>query len=215
MPAAPTAVSTSVGSLNLVVSFTEGGGSHDRPSTTARSEARSVGYSAAWERRPRVAELSAELARLSGLVAIVEHAAAYDGGILDKSLPWAPEPTLLDHIRTSAPEVEVFRLKYASPLEIGLVVGQAIIASVSALSALVYGVKRLYGLDLELKTHRADREAEFLAAQRVARAIQSASDEDLRFNDWPPAARQLIDEHARLTRFEGEDAVLDEDDATS
>gem|GEM_PF-4759009 len=105
---------------------------------------------------------------------------------------------LSSYIDEQALEIRVARLSYASPLEVSLVVGQIVLGSVSALSALIYAVKRLYGLDLELKTHREERRAEFTAAQHLASLVQREAGSD--DSGWPPGVRHLIDNESRSFR---------------
>jgi hypothetical protein len=71
---------------------------------------------------------------------------------------------------------EILRLSYESPLEIALIVAPTIAASVSALATLIYGLKRLYGVDLEFRTYREERRAEYLAAKDLATRLADTSE---------------------------------------
>ena len=62
--------------------------------------------------------------------------------------------------------VEILRLSYASPVEIVLAVASGAAATRTGLQVLIYGVKRIYGIDLELVTYRAELRARFLEAKK-------------------------------------------------
>jgi hypothetical protein len=135
--------------------------------------------------RHTVESIRNELRLLGRLAVIAEYTSMWPSPKL------LGERQLANRLGYEAPKIPVARLSYASPLEVGLVVSQAVLASVSALSALIYGVKRLYGLDLELRTHREERRVQFLAAQQLAKRIGAGSDDGA--SAWPPEVKRTID----------------------
>jgi hypothetical protein len=114
--------------------------------------------------------------------------------------PVSPHRTdvLDEYVKAYAGDTVVTGLSYASPLEITWGVSQAVLGSVSAFSALIYGIKRIYGLDLELKAHREEQRAKFEKAKEEATRIEPMSraeeDKDEDFL-WPPGVRSRIDYH--------------------
>lgn len=93
-----------------------------------------------------------------------------------------------------AGDTVVAGLHYASPLEFSLAVSQFVLGSVSALSALIYGIKRIYGLDLEMKAHREEQRAKFEKAKEEANRAERISESDGP-SPWPPSVRRRIDTH--------------------
>lgn len=69
-----------------------------------------------------------------------------------------------------APKSQVVLLHYGSPflLHIGIAA-----LSVPGLGALVFGAKRLFGLDLEFKAYREQRKVEYLKAKRIAEYLEA------------------------------------------
>lgn len=97
----------------------------------------------------RATDAAAELARLVRMLSFVD-------GIRDPVEGGATNAVL------------VRRIRYESPLEIVLNVEAALVAAPAALAALIVLAKRVYGLDLELLTHREERREKFYVAKRQA-----------------------------------------------
>jgi hypothetical protein len=70
----------------------------------------------------------------------------------------------------------VRRLQLGSPFEVLLVVPPLAAAAVPSVALLFYGIKRVFGLDLELRIHRAKLRAELAKAQRLAREAEAEED---------------------------------------
>lgn len=112
-------------------------------------------------------------------------------------------------------KVEILRLSYESPLEIALVVAPSVAASVSALATLIYAIKRLYGVDLEFRTYREERRAEYLAAKDLARRLDQSSKVTLQQDDPFQDAVQIIDDKSGAGRIRrAQDAILSDDDCS-
>ena len=111
-----------------------------------------------------VADISAELAMLAGVITAAEWMASAPGAAA------GPQPTtvvaedLVAAVQRRRDGVPVHRLRYESPVEIGLVIVSALTIGKVGLTTLVYMVKRVYGLDLEIRTHRAELEERHLEA---------------------------------------------------
>lgn len=79
-------------------------------------------------------------------------------------------PRAVEQANKHAIDVELVQVRYGSPLEIVIHVAPIVTAVGSAMTVLVYGIKRLYGLDFEFKTQREVRRREYLEAKRLADA---------------------------------------------
>jgi hypothetical protein len=124
-----------------------------------------------------VGQVADELERLGRIVATSLLVARPRLGRLGPEREWSETArAFADRVSRWAPEMPIERLSYASPVEVVIQVSQAIVVSVPALTALIYGVKRLYGLDLELQTHRHELMARFEEAKEAS-AKAAAEDE--------------------------------------
>lgn len=68
-------------------------------------------------------------------------------------------------------EPPVREVHFASPLSLLVEMPLPILGSISAMSLLIYGVKRIWGLPLEFRTHHEEQRAQFSAA--AARAVEA------------------------------------------
>jgi len=104
-------------------------------------------------------------------------------------------------------DVDVRRVRYASPLEVALVVPAAILVTKSALALLLFGVKRVYGYDLELRAHREEQRAAFYDARALAEEAERAwiAERELPAL-WTPEMVALLRQLA-LERSEDEDRL--------
>lgn len=85
-----------------------------------------------------------------------------------------------------SPAVPVHKLRYQSPLELALLVPPVVIASRLALEALILTLRRLYNLELEIRTDHEDKRAAFYEARKRARQAERAwLDGDEPPEDWP------------------------------
>lgn len=204
--ASSTAVATRAGSITLTVLF-DGPPPESSPPPQYERAAKKAQALQRLRQRHTVESVRYELILLGRLTAIAEYASISPS-------PKVSEHRLANRLSYQAHRVPVARLSYSSPLEVGLVVSQAALASVSALSALIYGIKRLYGLDLELRTHRAERRVQFLAAQQLAKHMEGWADDES--SAWPPGVKRAIENerHARPHRTHGATraTLSDEDD---
>lgn len=73
-------------------------------------------------------------------------------------------------------EPRVLKVAFGSPLFVSLEIGREVAASIGALSFLIYGLKRAWGVDLELKAHREEMRERFFEAKRRASDAQSRMD---------------------------------------
>jgi len=62
----------------------------------------------------------------------------------------------------------LFKAEYGSPLVLLVELPRAIVLDVGAMALLIYGLKRLWTLPLEIRTHVEEKRALFLEAQRRA-----------------------------------------------
>jgi hypothetical protein len=106
----------------------------------------------------------------------------------------SPLEELTKDIERLASRVGIARLRYESPLEIALIIPPAVYASKVALPALIFAVKRMYGIDLELRTHREEQRAAFLIAKRRADAMQRALSEGREPESWTPGTLEGLSE---------------------
>ena len=65
-------------------------------------------------------------------------------------------------------EPELVRAHYGSPLEGILAISAELGGHLAAMAFLIYGVKRLWGIDLELKTHREELRKRYFEASEKA-----------------------------------------------
>ena len=70
--------------------------------------------------------------------------------------------------RETSSTVFVRHLQLGSPFDIALTLPAAIATATPAVTALIYAAKRLWGFDLELRTHREEMRAKYLEAKRRA-----------------------------------------------
>lgn len=146
-----------------------------------------------------VRDVEQQLRTMSELVAVATWVA--------ESNPRETKPDF-EQINTIAESTAVLRISYASPLEVALVVAPAVASSRLALAALISAARRLYGVDLELKTYREERRAEFLQAKRLAWWIEHGT-------DAPTWSSWLEEKAQQSAAFDGLDAALADDDAAS
>jgi hypothetical protein len=103
-------------------------------------------------------------------------------------------------------EPQIVRLRYGSPFEVIARLSDPILGGAVAMSVVIYGIKRLWKLPTELRTHSADVEAEYLIAQTFA--IEALERRDLvrdRYNASTRKARATMD--ALFTRMGGVRAI--------
>jgi hypothetical protein len=97
-----------------------------------------------------------------------------------------------DNIEEVAGAVGVRRLRYESPLEIALFVPAALLASRHALAVLIFSLKRMYGIDLEFRTHRQQQRAAFYEAKKQATEAELAWLAEQDPESWPPGLLQSV-----------------------
>jgi hypothetical protein len=200
---------TTTDTLNLLVVFAQppdlatGRVGHGSKAEQARSRLLIV------ERTPTVGNVGKELRLLGRAVATADLIADFRP---KRGEPIEEATHLSGQVALQVPEVRISRLSYESPLEIGLIVSHGVLDSVAALAALIYGIKRLYGLDLELKTHREDRRAEFLEAEQRVQYLEAGTKDP---EGWPRGTRERINELGMKSpehTLAGEHAVLSDQD---
>jgi hypothetical protein len=108
-------------------------------------------------------------------------------------------PTLNPYGRGRLLPPKVSRVHFGSPLITSVELGREIAASVGAIAFLIYGLKRIWGLDLELKTHREEMRARFVEAKRRAGDAQSRIDTA----EALATAEKLKEEIARIDNAQG------------
>lgn len=96
-----------------------------------------------------------------------------------------------------ADRIEIRRLQYESPLEIALLLPPAIIASKVGLSIVIFAIRRMYGMDLELRTYREDLRAEYYAAKRHAEEARRAWEAGRDPEHWPAG---MLEEFSQLIK---------------
>ena len=112
------------------------------------------------------------------------------------------------------------RLRYESPLEMALVVAPAVFASLSTLAALIFAVKRMYSLDLEIRTNREEHRAAFWEAKQRADQAELAwlAGRDPEF--WPPGVLEALiqtveyQEHRAERLLQATEILLIDDDGS-
>lgn len=125
-------------------------------------------------------------------------------------------------------EPTLISVDYGSPLVFLLGLPREIVEDAAAMSLLVFGLKQLWGVDLELRTHREDLRARLYEAQRRAdhakhraRAVRNSQEgeSDLRqtfakemkreeVEEWGKSiAVELEDRRQRSRRWTGKDAT--------
>lgn len=126
-----------------------------------------------------VGALNDELKRLASIIVAAEETQAD-----------APRETEAPDRRRSIDErsadVGIRRLRYQSPLEIALAVPAVLLGSQATLAALIFGVRRIYGADLEIRTHRHELRAAFFEARKRARDAERAWRADQPPEMWTP-----------------------------
>jgi hypothetical protein len=154
-----------------------------------------------------VGQVADELECLGRIVATSLLVARPELGRVGPEREWSETPgAFADRVSGWAPKMPIERLSYASPVEVVIQVSQAIVLSVPALTALIYGVKRLYGLDLELQTHRHELMARFEEAKKASAkaAAEDEADEDeaddKENNELPIGVRTALDAVSRRLR---------------
>jgi hypothetical protein len=107
---------------------------------------------------------------------------------------------------------QIRRFHYGSPLEFVAPLTMAM-SAVSGFAALIYALKRVWGLDLELRTHRERLRREFTEAQALAREAEK------RFSETPPFhaevydAVDILEQHALTSGWAAQEAIVfDQDD---
>jgi hypothetical protein len=98
------------------------------------------------------------------------------------------------------------RFCYGSPLELVAPLITAM-SSISGLAVVIYALKRIWGLDLELRTHRERLRAQFAEAQRIAREAEARLSEGP-FEDSVEKAVDELDELAKASGWIAEQAVV-------
>jgi hypothetical protein len=135
-----------------------------------------------------------------------------------------PQPTtvvaedLVAAVQRRRDGVPVHRLRYESPVEIALAIVNALTIGKVGLMTLVYMVKRVSGLDLEIRTHRVELEERHLeAVARVAELKKAGPPGYGRIPDLPLNALNALDAAtipATSSRLEPAAIVLEDDPAT-
>lgn len=131
----------------------------------------------------RIGSVTGLLNRVAEILRIAT-AAAEIGGLDSATVEWQDADLEIGEW------ARVYRIHMNSPLEVVVVVGPAVAASASGLAALVYLLKRLWGLDLELKEYREHRRALYHDAKRLANEAQAARPELV----WGSRLADLIEE---------------------
>lgn len=78
-----------------------------------------------------------------------------------------------EQLARDAESIPIRRISYASPLEIGLAVTSGAVATRTVLEVLIYGIKKLQGIRLELRTHKAALRARFLEAEERVEELEA------------------------------------------
>ena len=133
-----------------------------------------------------VADVTAELGTLAGVVTAAtwmqKELVAASGA---RPLAFVAEEVAAA-VRLGRESVPIRRLRYESPVEIGLLIVSGLTVAKVGLTTLVYMVKRIYGLDLEIRTHRIELEERHLeAVARVAELTRAGPPGYGRIADLP------------------------------
>ena len=148
----------------------------------------------------RVQQLTSELSCLAELLALSRWTAFVlhdDGFAVWPALFHAPP--LRRALASLSSNIGVRRMRYNSPAEIALIVPAVIIGSKAALALLTFGLKRIYGLDLELRVHREELRAAFFDARTKAEQAEASWLAQQPVDLWPQEVLDAVVElaHAR------------------
>jgi hypothetical protein len=146
------------------------------------------------EQQLTVMDFSNALGRLAELVVLATY---FKDNVRQGSIE------LVEAARARSIHVEVLRLSYASPVEISLAV-----ASGAALQILIYGVKRLYGIDLELMAYRTELRAQYLEAKERVRELEATAEKP----SWAHAIEHDL-EMQHFPPLQAESAVLSDEES--
>jgi hypothetical protein len=113
---------------------------------------------------PTIGELVRFLEDLGDMLAIADQV----GGQQLSPLGWLRIPGTKGRVRTCRDLVPVRRLRMASPLEVVAELAPTVAGVGSALGALIYLIKRLWSIDLELRTSREEHRAAYYEAKELA-----------------------------------------------
>jgi hypothetical protein len=146
------------------------------------SQGGGLGYGRLGRDAVLVGELTSEARLLASCVVIAHFATIVTGD------PGA----LRDYVESRTAFVRTRRVRYESPLELALLLPPAIFAVTSGLTALIFGLKRMYAIDLEFRTHREEHRAAFLEAKRHAEEAERARQQGGDPEFWPPGMLEAI-----------------------
>lgn len=116
-----------------------------------------------------------------------------------------PENLITVVAKARAPSQPLQEVRYGSPFELIMPVVSTITVSVPGLFAVLYAVKRMYGFDVELRTHRAMLKGRLLEAQKKLGKAEAEGDTDRHMRKSAKAlgVTLRIDENDALARRDG------------
>jgi hypothetical protein len=146
------------------------------------------GYGLAGDDTIRVGELTGALRFLASAIAIADLASRAP----PQDVAGDFHAVLRGNIESVTALVATRRVRYESPLELALFVPPVVIATTSALAALIFSLKRMYAIDLEFRTHREEHRAAFLEAKKRSEEAERALREGNDAKSWPPGMIEAI-----------------------
>lgn len=104
---------------------------------------------------------------------------------------------------------QVRRIQLASPLEVVVDLVPAVVSSASGLGLLIYVVKQLWTIDLDLKTRRLERRAAYLRARQLAqRASSRAEAETIWGSELANSVYRLLDPERDVRWWRAHEATV-------
>lgn len=92
--------------------------------------------------------------------------------------PWEPalehheRPPWADHESTNRGKCRVTAINYGPPLVIGLTPPEHLLGNLSAVALVIYGIKRIWGVQTELRNHRAEIHRGLSRAREIADQVE-------------------------------------------
>ena len=146
---------------------------------------------------------------LAWLIKVAEAVAAQDLSRSHWTVPGASWQDTASYASTAWPQTRLLVVRFGSPLEAAYEIGRTVLASTSGLAALVYGLKRMFGLDLELRTHRERLRERFYDAKVLADEAQAQSE------GLSAKLTEAIDKRTVPLTIPREAELVDEDEDTA